>query len=197
MSSSGRPDLYFDLGSPYAYLAVERATGLFGVEPQLEPILLGPIFVLRGHGSWAHTDTRAANVAELERRAAAAGLPPVAWPPGWPPNTLHAMRAVLWAGHHGRGDAFAREAFRHAFVRGADLGRVAALREAARTVGLPDTELEAAIADPAIKQELKDRTARAIDLGVRGVPAVAVAGRLFYGDDRLEEAAAALRAAAA
>jgi 2-hydroxychromene-2-carboxylate isomerase len=188
-----RPQLFFDLGSPYAYLAVERAAGLFGVEPVLEPILLGPIFALRGHGSWAHTDTRAVNVAEVERRAAAAALPPVAWPPGWPPNTLRAMRAVLWAAHLGRGDAFARAAFRHAFVRGADLGELGALREVARAVGLPDAGLEGAIADPAIKQELKDRTARAIDLGVRGVPTAAVAGRLFYGDDHLEEAANALK----
>ena len=196
MSPAERPRLFYDLGSPYAYLAVERAPSVLGVDPLLEPILLGPIFVLRGHGSWAHTDTRATNVAEVERRAAAAGLPPVAWPPGWPPNTLHAMRAVLWAGHHGRGDAFARAAFRHAFVRGADLGAAAELRDVARAVGLPDAELEGAIADPAIKQELKDRTARAIDLGVRGVPTVAAAGRRFYGDDHLEEAAAALRAVA-
>ena len=196
MSPAERPRLFYDLGSPYGYLAVERAPSVLGVDPLLEPILLGPIFVLRGHGSWAHTDTRATNVAEVERRAAAAGLPPVAWPPGWPPNTLHAMRAVLWAGHHGRGDAFARAAFRHAFVRGADLGAAAELRDLGRAVGLPHAELEGAIADPAIKQELKDRTARAIDLGVRGVPTVAAAGRRFYGDDHLEEAAAALRAAA-
>ncbi len=196
MSAPEGPRLFYDLGSPYAYHAVERAAGVLGVEPLLEPILLGPIFQLRGRGSWAHTDTRAANVAEVERRAAAAGLPPVAWPPGWPPNTLSAMRAVLWADRHGRGDAFAREAFRHAFVRGADLGSVAALCDVARAVGLPDAELEAGIGDPAIKQELKDRTARAVDLGVRGVPTVAAAGRLFYGDERLEEAAAALRAAA-
>ena len=196
MAATVRPQLFYDLGSPYAYLAVERAPDVLGVAPVLEPILLGPIFTLRGRGSWAHTDTRAANVAEVERRAAAAGLPPVAWPAGWPPNTLQAMRAVLWAGHLGRGDDFAREAFRHAFVRGADLGTPAALRDVARAVGLPDAELAAAIADPAIKQELKDRTARAIDLGVRGAPTVAAAGRLFYGDDRLEEAAVALRAAA-
>jgi 2-hydroxychromene-2-carboxylate isomerase len=196
VSPAERPQLFYDLGSPYAYLAVERAAAVLGVEPVLEPMLLGPIFVLRGHGSCAHTDTRAANVAEVERRAAAAGLPPVTWPPGWPPNTLPAMRAVLWAAHHGRGDAFARAAFRHAFARGADLGDMAELREVARAVGLPADELETGIADPAIKQELKDRTARAIDLGVRGAPTLAVAGRLFYGDDRLEEAAAALQAAA-
>jgi 2-hydroxychromene-2-carboxylate isomerase len=189
VSSPEAPRLFFDLGSPYAYLAVERAGRVLGVEPVLEPMLLGPIFALRGFGSWAHTDTREANVAEVERRAAAAGLPPVTWPPGWPPNTLGAMRAVLWAGRLGRGDAFAREAYRHAFARGADLGSVAALREVARAVGLPEAELEDAIADPAIKQELKDRTARAIDLGVRGAPTLLAAGRLFYGDDRLEEAA--------
>jgi 2-hydroxychromene-2-carboxylate isomerase len=185
------PRLFFDLGSPYAYLAVERAPRVLGEDTELAPLFLGPIFRLRGFGSWAHTDARAANVAEVERRAAAAGLPPVTWPPGWPPNTLHAMRAVLWAIRQGRGDAFVRLAFRSAFAGGADLGDVAAIRDVARSAGLPEAELEEAIADPAIKDELKQRTAEAVELGVRGVPTVAVGTRLFFGDDRLEEAAAA------
>jgi 2-hydroxychromene-2-carboxylate isomerase len=185
------PRLFFDLGSPYAYLAVERAPVVLGPETELAPLFLGPIFRLRGYGSWAHMETRDANVAEVERRAAATGLPPVTWPPGWPPNTLQAMRAVLWAMRLGRGDAFVREAFRHAFTRGADLGDVAEVRAVARAVGLPDAELEEAIADPGIKDELKQRTADAVELGVRGVPTVAVGTRLFFGDDRLEEAAQA------
>ena len=45
--------------------------------------------------------------------------------------------------------------------------RCARSREA---VGLPAAELDAAIAEPAIKQELKERTAEAVDLGVRGAP---------------------------
>ena len=131
------PRLFFDLGSPYAYLAVEWRRGP-GADTELAPLFLGPIFRLRGFGSWAHMDTRDANVAEVERRAAAAGLPPVTWPPGWPPDTLHAMRTVLWAMRRGRGDAFVREAFRHAFAGGADLGDVGVIRQVARAAGLPD-----------------------------------------------------------
>jgi len=89
--------LYYDLASPYAYLAVARAPDVLGSEPELQPILLGAIFGYRGRGSWAHTPERAAGEAEIERRAAAYGLPPVVWPDGWPLNSLAAMRAATHA----------------------------------------------------------------------------------------------------
>jgi 2-hydroxychromene-2-carboxylate isomerase len=72
--------LYYDLASPYAYLAVSRAASVLGQEPELHPVLVGAIFGYRGRGSWAHTPERAAGEAEVERRAAAYGLPPVKWP---------------------------------------------------------------------------------------------------------------------
>jgi 2-hydroxychromene-2-carboxylate isomerase len=186
------PALYLDLGSPYAYLAFERAPAVLGVAPELRPIVLGPVFAHRGSDTWGRSPQRGENVAEVERRAAAYGLPPVAWAPGWPHNTLHAMRAVLWGRRHGRGEAVVRQGFRAAFVEGRDLSDLATLRAVVAAAGLPADGLEAGIADPAIKHELKERTTAAIALGVRGVPVVQVGDALFYGDDRLEEAAAAL-----
>ena len=47
------PELFYDLGSPYAYLTVERAERVLGVAPVLRPVLLGAIFAARGHGSWS------------------------------------------------------------------------------------------------------------------------------------------------
>ena len=44
------------------------------------------------------------------------------------------------------------------------------------------------IRDPEVKQRLKDATQAAWDAGVRGVPTVRAGDRLFYGDDRLDEA---------
>src|SRR4051794_28056742 len=79
-----RPEVFYDLGSPYAYLAVERAERVLGVPPVLRPVLLGAIFAARGHGSWSHPAARAEGIAEVKRRAAAYGLPPVRWPPGDP-----------------------------------------------------------------------------------------------------------------
>jgi 2-hydroxychromene-2-carboxylate isomerase len=186
------PTLYFDLGSPYAYLAVERAHAVLGAAPTLQPVLAGAIFNHRGRGTWGHTPQRAANQAEIEARAARDGLPPVVWPPGWPPNTLGAMRATVWAQRaHGAGDAFARTAFRAAFAEGADLGAVATLTAIARRVpGLPAEDLPDGIADPDVKAALRAASDAAIALGVPGVPTLALPdGRLLFGDDRLEDAA--------
>jgi 2-hydroxychromene-2-carboxylate isomerase len=184
------PTLFYDLGSPYAYLAVERAETVLGVRPLLHPTLLGPIFALRGWGSWAHTSSRAAQQAEIAARAERYGLPPIAWPPGWPPNTLQVMRAVVWAGMRDQGEAYARAAFRAAFVHGRDLGDPVALAAIASEVVLPAAELPAALQDPEVKDALRACTQHAIDLGVRGVPTLATAGgTLVFGDDRLEEGA--------
>jgi 2-hydroxychromene-2-carboxylate isomerase len=182
--------LYIDVASPYAYLAAERAPAVLGEAPRLEPVVLGAIFALRGHGSWAHTDQREPQMREVERRAAAYGLPPVVWPAGWPANSLRASRAIVWAERHGAGHDLALALFRAGFARGEDIANPAVVRSVVASLGLPAEEMEAAIADPVLKQELKDRTAAAWAAGVRGVPTLREGDRLFYGDDRLEEAAA-------
>jgi len=182
------PLLFYDLGSPYAYLAVARAERVLGTPPELRPVLLGAIFAVRGHGSWSATPRREAGMAEVERRAAAYGLPPLRWPADWPPNTLAAMRAAVWAEREGRGAPFAHAAFRRAFAEGADLADPRVLADIAAAVGLDGTGLASAIAARDVKDDLRARTEAALDLGVRGVPTLAVGDRLLYGDDRLEEA---------
>src|ERR1700742_3484946 len=79
-----RPELFYDVGSPYAYLAVERFEAVVGVAPVLRPVLLGGIFKATGRSSWGLTAAREAGMAGIERRALAAGLPPVVWPDPWP-----------------------------------------------------------------------------------------------------------------
>jgi 2-hydroxychromene-2-carboxylate isomerase/quercetin dioxygenase-like cupin family protein len=189
----GTPELFVDVGSPYAYLAAERFEAVVGVRPVLQPVLLGAIFKARGHGSWARTDARAEGMGAIERRAAEAGLPPVVWPEGWPSDYLAAMRAVVWAGRHGARDAFARAAMRAAFGAGADLSTLGALRDVARAVGLDPDAMEHGIAATAVKDELRAVTDRALRLGVPGVPTTRVGDQLFWGDDRLSDVAAARR----
>ena len=181
--------LYYDLASPYAYLAVARAATVLGEEPRLQPVLVGAIFGWRGRGSWAHTPERAAGEAEIERRAARYGLPPLVWPDGWPLNSLSAMRAAVWADRQGRGPQFARAVYEREFAHGEDVSGVAALDEIGRSVGvegIPD-----AVADPEIKLALREATEAAWERGVQGVPTLEAGRRLYFGDDRLEEAAEA------
>jgi 2-hydroxychromene-2-carboxylate isomerase len=186
------PRFYVDVGSPYAWLAAERVEEVLGVEPVWEPVLLGAVFAARGFGSWALTDARDAGVEEVERRAAAYGLPPVRWPEPWPGNMLLAMRAAVAACERGAGRAFLLAALRAGFVGGRDLSDPAAVADAASAAGIDGAELVAAAGTPAVKAALRERTDAAIALGVRGVPTVLVGDRTFWGDDQLEGAARAL-----
>lgn len=183
--------LYFDLGSPYAYLAAERvAAGVLGTQAEFQPVLLGAIFGYRGRGSWAHTEARERNLAEIERRTRRYGLPAFDWPEGWPGDGLAAMRAATWAAQLGAGEPFALAAYRHAFVDGVAL-TVDALADVADGVGLSGAQMREAIGDPQIKAALRAATDGAWAAGVSGVPTLRIGDALFYGDDQLERAAAA------
>jgi 2-hydroxychromene-2-carboxylate isomerase len=180
-------ELYFDLGSPYAYLAVARAERVLGRPPVLRPVLLGAIFRARGYGSWAGTAQREPRVAEIEARAERYGLPPIAWPPGWPLDGLAAMRACVWADGLGELDAFVDAVYRHEFVSGEDTSSVDVLAAIAGEVGLPGDSLAGAVASDPVKLRLREVTDAAWERGVRGIPTFAVGPTLIYGDDQLEQ----------
>jgi 2-hydroxychromene-2-carboxylate isomerase len=193
--SISRPLFFFDLGSPYAYLAAERVNALFaqacGEPPVWEPVLLGALFKRFGRDSWANGPERAAGLAEVERRAGGYGLPPIRWPDPFPGNTLFAMRVATYAKQTGRAVAFSLAAFRQAFAAGRDLSAPDNVLIAAAAAELHPRAVLAAAERDSVKAALREATERAGDLGVRGVPTVAVGGEAFWGDDRLEEAARA------
>ena len=193
--SSPRASFYFDLGSPYAYLTAERISGLFseaGLEqPEWRPILLGGLFKRFGRDSWANGPGRAEGIAEIERRAAAYGLPPLAWPEPWPGNTLFAMRAATFAKQTGRTVSFALAGFRQAFAAGRDLSEPDNVAIAAAACELHPRALFKAVETEAVKRALREATDEAAELGVIGVPALIVDGEVFWGDDKVVQAVAA------
>jgi 2-hydroxychromene-2-carboxylate isomerase len=194
---SRRATFYFDLGSPYAYLAAERLPAVVGDTVAWRPISLGGLFKANGRSSWAVGDpgARERGIEEVQRRAGAYGLPAVRWPEPWPGNYLFAMRVATFASQAGRGERFALQAFRDAFQRGHDLGIPELALASAERAGLDPGAAREATEDPRIKLALRAATAEAHGRGVVGVPTLAAAGELFWGDDRLADAAAALRRA--
>ena len=188
---------YFDLGSPFAYLASERLHTLLPEPVQWQPVLLGGLFRLTGRSSWALGDyqRRQAGMADIERRALAYGLPPMRWPDPWPADYLTAMRATTYAFSVGRGRDFTMRAYRDAFQRGSELSVAENVLQSAARAGLDPDAVRAGASDPEIKQALRDATDAAYDRGVFGVPTIAIGDELFWGDDRLEDAAAHLQAA--
>jgi 2-hydroxychromene-2-carboxylate isomerase len=184
------PTFYYDFNSPYAYLAASRIDTLLP-DAVWRPIAFG--FVLRQTGRipWSFADDISADTAEIARRAAERGLPPVRYPPGWPVESysLAPLRVALHAEERGRLGEFSHSAFAVMFAEGRALAEPAALREAAAAAGLDADEADAAAARPDIKHRLREYTDEALARGVEGVPTVEVDGELFWGDDRLEAAA--------
>ena len=186
---AARATFHYDLGSPYAYLGAEP--------PVWQPILLGALFKRFGRGSWANGPGRDEGLREVERRAQAYGLPPIRWPDPFPGNTLFAMRVATFAAEIGRGVSLPLAAFRQAFAAGRDQSDPDNVFIAPASAELHPRALRAATERDSIKARLREATDAAGDLGVTGVPSVVVGGEVFWGDDRLEEAAAASASASA
>ncbi len=187
------PVFYYDLSSPYAWLAAERVNAVLPEAPLWQPISYA--FVIRHTGvtPWSLRPGLEKGMAEIERRAGLRGLPEVRWPTGWPVETysLPALRAAVFAVEVGRGVAFSLAAFRQQFNAGRGLNDIDNVLLAAAACELhPDAVLRA-IERRAVKDRLREATDDAIARGVTGVPTVRIGDRLFWGDDRLEEAAEA------
>ena len=186
---------YFDLGSPFAYLAAERLHDLLPEPIAWQPISLGALFKLTGRSSWALGDpkSREAGMAEVEGHARLYDLAPIRWPDPWPTNYLYAMRAATYAFQAGHGRPFTMQAFRQAFAHGNDLAIPEHVLKAAEQAGLDPSAVDEATRDPQIKLALRAATDAACALGVFGVPTIVVDEDLFWGEDRLQDAAAAVK----
>ena len=205
------PLFFFGAMSPYSWFAAERIERLLA-DAQWRGVFAGAIFKASGRVSWGLTERRAEGIADCEARAKAHGLGPIRWPEPWPTSDLLIARAMIVAERapmepgraavaDGAADrrrpdvkALGLAAMRLAFLEGADLGEEEVVLEAGRRAGLNAHELGSALADPIIKDALRRATDEALALGVFGVPTMVFGDELFWGDDRLGDAAAAYRA---
>jgi 2-hydroxychromene-2-carboxylate isomerase len=124
---------------------------------------------------------------------AAGGCLPLRWPSGWPDRnySIVVLRAALVAAEHARLREFSLAAFRRGLGEGGDLRDLDTVLSCARDAGIDPDSVARRVEEPEVKQRLRAATDAAIARGVTGVPTVAIGEALFWGDDRLEDAAAA------
>src|SRR2546423_3508476 len=187
-----QPVLYYDLVSPEAYLTAERSVEALGVVPEWQPIHLAQLPGAGAPDAFRCAEERDIFQAGLERLAAARGLQPLRWPPGWPPDTTLVMHVATYAKSIGRAVAFSLAAFRQAFAGGRDLADPDSVLIAAAACEMHPAAVLRAAETRTVADALQRATAAAHAVGVRGVPAVRVGDRVFHGDRELEAAAAAL-----
>ena len=175
-----RVSFYFDLLSPWTYLAAERVERHFaGV--RWRPVVPDAV---------APEESDDAARRAVEQRAAELRMPLV-WPDGWPTAGRGALRVAALAAERGRAAPFVLAATRLAFCGGYDLEDVEALAEAAAAAGLELDECLRAAGDVRRDGALERAGLRLLAQGAGELPALVVGHTLFCGERRLAEAAAA------
>jgi 2-hydroxychromene-2-carboxylate isomerase len=187
------PQFFLGAMSPYSWITAERIAQVLP-HARWRGVLLGAVFKATDRVSWGLTERRAQGMADCEARAKTYGLGPIRWPEPWPTSDLLIARAMVFAESRDLLERFALSAMRLCFLEGRNLSEPDTVLTAGEQVGIDRAELEQALADQAIKDLLRAQTDEVLALGVFGVPTVVVGTELFWGDDRLEEAAQSYRA---
>ena len=186
---------YFDVISPYAYLAFEQLPlALEGLSYRVDyrPVLFAAM--LKQHGQLgpaeipAKRDWTYRQVLWLAQRH---GLP-MQMPASHPFNPLSLLRLALARGEQGLVNRYVAETvLRHVWRGGAEATDPARLQLLAA-----DLQPARDPAGDAVKGELKANTDAALAAGAFGVPTFVVDGRLFWGLDALPMLRAACDGAA-
>ena len=180
---SPRVTFYFDLSSPFTYLAAERVDRLF-TAVTWRPVLADVI----------HTLPPSRAIAEERARALAM---PIVWPDVHSLSVRPAMRVASLAAERGCGAAFVLAATRLAYCGGFELDHPEVLAEAAAAASLGLDDSLAAAGDASRDAAMEAAAERLRDLGAERLPAVRVGRLLFDGEDRINEAVAAVQAPSA
>jgi 2-hydroxychromene-2-carboxylate isomerase len=179
---------YFDLASPEAYLAAERALRVLPGPCEWQPIQSRRLPHAERFEAYRCANEELIFREEIARRARIHGLQPVRWAETFPFDSELAMLAATYAKRIGRTVAFALAAFRQAFAGGRDLSIEENVLIAGAACEMHPAALSRAIGSRGVRGELERATAAALELGVIDVPAVRVGDRVLVGDGRLEEA---------
>jgi 2-hydroxychromene-2-carboxylate isomerase len=178
-----RVTFYFDLGSPFTYLAAERVDRQFAAvtwRPVLEEVL----------------QVVPPSRALAEERARALGMP-IVWPDLWGHSARPAMRVAALAAERGCAPAFVLAATRLAYCGGFELDHPEVLAEAAAAACLGLEDCLSAAGDVSRDVAMEEAARRLLDRGVQRLPAIRVGRTLFEGEDRLGEAVMAAQAPSA
>jgi 2-hydroxychromene-2-carboxylate isomerase len=185
-------DFYFDFSSPYGFLAAQKIEALarkYGRAVDWHPVLLGVIFKETAmaplteiplKGDYSRRDfARSARFHGIDFRM----------PSKFPIPSQAPARIVLWL--KGRDPAFAvrvaKALYRAYFLGDVDISDPEQAIAVAVKEGVNANEARTAIAEPAVKEQLKREVEQAMARGVFGSPYIIVDGEPFWGVDRFEQ----------
>jgi 2-hydroxychromene-2-carboxylate isomerase len=192
-------DYYFDFGSLATYLAHTQMPNISaetGATANLLPMLLGGVFQATGNSSPMTVPAKGRYVyVDFKRYADAYGVS-LNMNPHFPIITTTLMRVVtaLQMKNDPRMSTYMDAVFQAIWVDSLNLNDPAIVAEVLTRAGLDPVELLAMANEQATKDQLKAVTMRAVERGVFGAPTFFVGEQMFWGQDRIEQVKAALKA---
>jgi 2-hydroxychromene-2-carboxylate isomerase len=194
-------DYYFSLPSPWAYIGhgpFRELVTAYDLKVNHKPVFLGELFSETGGLPLGkrHPVRQRYRMVELQRWRDRRGLDFHLQPKNWPFDGRLAdgvVIAALEAGHDP--DAFLRRAFPAVWEQQLNLADPATLAELADAAGLPGQQLVERSAADAIGKVYEQNRLDGIAADVFGSPAYVLGGEVFWGQDRIELLADALKSA--
>src|SRR5581483_7449987 len=156
---------YFDLRSPQAYLAAERALRVLPAPCEWQPILSRMLPAAETFEVYRCEQERLAMRESVELRAAALQLQPLRWPSPFPFDSDFAMLAATFAKRIGKTVAFALAAFRQAYAGGHALSVTDNVLIAAAACEMHPSAILKAAQTRGLREQLERASAEAAALG--------------------------------
>jgi len=187
---SKQVEFFFDVGSPYSYLAYHQLPKIAqarGAEIVWRPILLGGVFQATGNHSPVDVPAKGKNLlVDLQRWAREYGVA-MQMNPHFPINTLALMRGAVAMQMQGADELqrYLAAIFGAMFEQPRNLNLPAEIGAVLQQAGFDPAAFLAAINDQAVKDKLKSDTAEAVARGVFGAPTFFVGDEMYWGQDRL------------
>ncbi|CAL80288.1 conserved hypothetical protein; putative DSBA oxidoreductase/dithiol-disulfide isomerase involved in polyketide biosynthesis [Bradyrhizobium sp. ORS 278] len=192
-------DYFFSLQSPWAYIGhrlFRDIAASHGVGVNLKPVMLLDLFAETGGLPLAkrHPARQRYRIVELKRWRDKRGLDFHVQPKNWPFNARLADGVVIAALQAGLDpEPFLQRAFAAIWEQQLSLGDPQVIASLASAVGLPGLELVTQAASDAVGAAYEQNRLDAITADVFGSPAYVLDGEVFWGQDRLELLADALK----
>lgn len=187
-------EFFFDISSPWTYIAFHNARPIceeFGINITWRPILVGGIFntinpsvyATREHPVPAKAAYQDKDIADWAR---VSGLR-LKWTPSvFPVNSVKVMRGCLVAERTGRLVDVASVFFDLYWAEDQDISQDDILSLGCERIGFDRDAFFDGIAEPEIKQRLKDNTEELIRRGGFGTPTMFINNNdMYFGNDRL------------
>ena len=180
-------DFYFDIISPYAFIAYKNIINIKNIKFNFKPILLGGLHNLVGITAPAFNKFKLKNMKNDCELISKKNKFNFIWNSKFPINSLYIMRGYLFV-EENKKNKYLETFFNAYWQDDIDLNIEDNIIQLLNNLSIDHKQFFKSIGEQEIKDELKNLTHEAFEREIFGAPTFVVNNKIFWGQDRLEYA---------